>query len=551
LNESCNDGDMPSASRTIPMTDTMLDRTSSSRQRAARGPLLCLLAVVVAMTVMRLVYAGLFELRTDEAYYWTWSKESVLSFLDHPPMIAWFIRFGTALFGDSSFGVRFAGILAMAVTELLLADIVRRVTRDMRAVVLAVLMMEATLYYGLLMAKVAPDVALIPFAMAMLWSLVRLTESGDGRWWLAAGAFGGLALLSKLTVVMFVPGIVAFLLVPSWRMRWLRSSYPWLAVLIALVISSPVLVWNAGHDWASFRFQFIRATTNNAVSLRTLVDFIGLQFGQVGLILFPVLLSASVVTALRGCRRREPAAVLLATCVLVPFLYFAWKSLTLRVGDTWPMFIWPVAIAAAAINLTKLAEDGWSARMVRAARGWTIAAVAVGIPLVVLVFLYCVAAPWNLIGRSDPIGGEAGYDGLAARAVQEMKASGATWIATSDYRVYAMLRWHLKDRVPVIQVNERARFIGFKDPGMDRIRDHAGLYIAQTPDPVRPLLLSAGATLAPLAETDTLFRGTPMKHYAIDKISGWTPQLDPAPGTEFYKWPALAEAGRFTQFAQR
>lgn len=31
-----------------------------------------------------------------------------------------------------------------------------------------------------------------------------------------------------------------------------------------------------------------------------------------------------------------------------------------------------------------------------------------------------------------------------------MKATGATWIATTDYRTYAMLRWHLKDKVPVI-----------------------------------------------------------------------------------------------------
>ena len=61
------------------------------------------------MTPMRLIYAGAIELRTDEAYYWTWSKESALSFLDHPPMIAWFIRFGTAIFGDTNLGVRFAG----------------------------------------------------------------------------------------------------------------------------------------------------------------------------------------------------------------------------------------------------------------------------------------------------------------------------------------------------------------------------------------------------------------------------------------------------------
>src|SRR3569832_318900 len=103
-------------------------------------PWLGVIALIAAMTVMRAVYAGLLDLRTDEAYYWTWSKESVLSFLDHPPMIAWFIRLGTAIFGDTNFGVRFAGLVAMLLTLLLLADIVRRVTHDIHAVILAVLM---------------------------------------------------------------------------------------------------------------------------------------------------------------------------------------------------------------------------------------------------------------------------------------------------------------------------------------------------------------------------------------------------------------------------
>ena len=125
----------------------------------AAPPLLWVALLIAALTAMRLVYAGVLDLRTDEAYYWTWSKESALSFLDHPPGIAWLIRFGTAIFGDTRLGVRFGGIVAMLVTQLLLADIVRRVTHDMRAVILAVLLPEAALYYGLLMAKVAPDTA--------------------------------------------------------------------------------------------------------------------------------------------------------------------------------------------------------------------------------------------------------------------------------------------------------------------------------------------------------------------------------------------------------
>src|SRR6267378_3062878 len=198
------------------------DRSSTKPDNSAFRQLLAVAALIVALTALRMIYASLIDLRTDEAYYWTWSKENVLSFLDHPPMIAWFIRFGTAIFGDTNFGVSFAGILAMLVTQLLLADIVRRVTHDVRAVVLAVLMPEAALYYGLLMAKVSPDIAVIPFAVAMVWALIRLNESGDGRWWLAAGVFAGLALLSKFTVVMMLPAVLAFMLAPDWRRRWLQ-----------------------------------------------------------------------------------------------------------------------------------------------------------------------------------------------------------------------------------------------------------------------------------------------------------------------------------------
>src|SRR6201990_927797 len=170
--------------------------------------------VIAAMTALRIAYAGLIELRTDEAYYWTWSKEHVLSFLDHPPMIAWFIRFGTAIFGDTNLGVRFAGIVAMLITQGLLADIARRVTHDFRAVVLAVLMPEAAVYYGLLMGKIAPDRALIPFAVEVVWAVGVRAPGGCAGWWLAAGIFAGLALLSKFTALMLAPDVLAFMLFP-------------------------------------------------------------------------------------------------------------------------------------------------------------------------------------------------------------------------------------------------------------------------------------------------------------------------------------------------
>jgi hypothetical protein len=516
------------------------DTSRARPDRFASRQWLAVAALIAAMTALRVIYAGATDLRTDEAYYWTWSKENALSFLDHPPMIAWFIRFGTAVFGDTNLGVRFAGIVAMLVTQLLLADIVRRVTHDARTVVLALLLPEAALYYGLLMAKVSPDVAMIPFAVAMLWALVRLTESGDGRWWLAAGVFAGLALLSKFTAIMLLPAVVAFMLVPDWRRRWLVSPYPWAAALIAVALFSPVLIWNAGHDWATFRFQSVRAMATHELSLRTVGDFIGLQFGLVGFILLPVVLSGVTLTAWRGYRRGNAVAILLSTAVIVPFGYFFLKSLTLRVGDTWPMFLWPAGFAATAINVAMLPGEGLPAWMIKSTVRWIHAAIASGIVFVVLVFLYYVVSPWNVIGSADPIGGEAGYREVADRAQAELQKTGATWIATTDYRTYAMLRWYFDGRVPVIQINERGRYQGFRDPGMNLISGHPGLYVGREPDNTGPVWASTTAVREPLERVDRSWRGVVMDTYALEKLTGWTPELSPPKDSPLFKWRVLA-----------
>ncbi len=134
-----------------------------------------------------------------------------------------------------------------------------------------------------------------------------------------------------------IPAVLVFALVPRWRSQWLRSPYPYAAAVIALLLFTPVVIWNMQHDWASFRFQAVRAasaTSEHSWSFRTFGEFIGLQFGLVGFVLLPVVLTGVAMTAWRGFRRGDAIAMLLSTAVIVPFLYFLWKSLSLRIGDT-------------------------------------------------------------------------------------------------------------------------------------------------------------------------------------------------------------------------
>ncbi len=110
------------------------------------------------------------------------------------------------------------------------------------------------------------------------------------------------------------------------------------------------------------------------------------------------------------------------------------------------------------------------------------------------------------------------------------KKTGATWIATTDYRTYAMLRWHFNGRVPVVQINERGRFQGFADPGMDWIKDHPGLYVAREPDNRLPLWDLTTAKRQPLERVERSWRGVVMDTYALEKLTGWTPRAVAATG---------------------
>src|SRR5712671_2343563 len=73
--------------------------------------------LVAVAFLLRLLYITQVELLPEDSYYWNYAQHLDLSYLDHPPMVAWLIWLGTAVFGDSEFGVRISALCCAAVAS--------------------------------------------------------------------------------------------------------------------------------------------------------------------------------------------------------------------------------------------------------------------------------------------------------------------------------------------------------------------------------------------------------------------------------------------------
>ncbi|MEM8834220.1 MAG: glycosyltransferase family 39 protein [Planctomycetota bacterium] len=245
----------------MPLEPTPSTRVDANAPWAGWRGALALIVLVLLARVVFLVFAG-HELSADEAQYWDWSRRLELSYYTKPPGIAWVIGATTALFGDGAFGVRLGAPLFGALFMLASARLAVDLSRNERSAVygaaapLLVPIFQAT---GLLITIDAPLLALWCVGLLASLRFVRaIEESGNVRDTLAWGALTGAALgagaLFKYTALFLLVSVL--LCVLTRVRRWNAPAWSVLAALVAMLGAialtlTPVIVWNAQHDWAS------------------------------------------------------------------------------------------------------------------------------------------------------------------------------------------------------------------------------------------------------------------------------------------------------------
>lgn len=281
------------------------------------------------------------DLSGDEAQYWDWSRQIDWSYYSKGPGVAWVIRASCAIFGDNMPAVRYPAILLGAGTQVLTYLLTRRLFASERLALGVVLLYHlAPLFVaGSVLMTIDPP---FYFCWALATYLAALALFDGRRWaWPLVGVVAGVGFLCKYAMLLWFAPLLLFMLIDRDARRHLRSIGPWSAIAIALLLATPVLAWNARHDWVSFQHVAAQTGATSAARFKpgNVFAFVGGQAGVLGPGLFVIMAFASAYALRPWGVRPEPHArgLRFLACIGLGFLAMTMlASLRAKVQLNWP-----------------------------------------------------------------------------------------------------------------------------------------------------------------------------------------------------------------------
>ena len=319
-----------------------------------------LIWLLAISAVVRGILAAWMEFGNDEVYYWTYALYPDWSHFDHPPMVGWIIQlFSLNLLFDSEFFIRLASVVFMTADTYIIFRIGKEI-KDARTGLYAALLYTASIYAFVITGVfIMPDTPLMLFWLLAVWMVLRviarneaiqdktaLRQAQGPAPLLFFGLFAGLAMLSKYSGVFLWVGLMLYILI--FNRKQLKNPYLYLALLISAVCCIPILYWNIGNDFISFRFHGERVGLFGKPNFSTFGTEIAGEFFYNNPVNF-ILAYVAVITAFKKKLLLEKSVQRLILCIALPLiLVFLFFSLTRPTLPHWnaPAYVLLILLAA-------------------------------------------------------------------------------------------------------------------------------------------------------------------------------------------------------------
>lgn len=440
---------------------------------------------LLAISLFRIYYIlnGPLDLSPDEAHYWEWSRRLDLSYYSKGPMIAYLIYISTLIFGDSVFGVRIMAVIFSALSSIFLYILGKNLYDEkvgfFSAVILQIIPLFST--YGVIFTIDSPFIFLWTVSLLLFCRATNITQSlranpkitnqkptnallspaHDNKkvltgkqqevrknsslvYWCLLGLFVGLGLLTKYTMAFFYLCALLFLLFSKELRRYLFTKDPYIGFIISLMVFSPVIIWNANHDWVTLRHTIGQAHIAEGfeISTRSFFEFLGSQFG----VITPLLLILMAISIWKLRKNREGAFLYWFSVPII--IFFIFKSIQAKVQANWALFGYIAGIIAFSFYYMKrLYSDG---------KGVKILIVLALILSLVITSVAHYSTILNFPINKDPTKILRGWKELGeevTRINEEMSATRPVFIFSDSYQVSSQLAFYIRGHPTTYCIN--------------------------------------------------------------------------------------------------
>jgi 4-amino-4-deoxy-L-arabinose transferase-like glycosyltransferase len=232
-----------------------IEAAAPATSRRPRAPdygtaLLFFLGALLGLRLLAVILART-DLFFDEAQYWAWSREIAFGYFSKPPLIGWIIRAATDVCGNSEACVRAPAPILYAVTSYFVF-LAGRALYDDRIGFWSAIVFATLPGVSFSSGLISTDVPLLACWTIALYGWIKLVETHRLGYAILVGLSLGLGLLAKYAAIYFLlcAGIDA------WRDKEARAALGGdrglVALILALAILAPNLVWNAENGFATF-----------------------------------------------------------------------------------------------------------------------------------------------------------------------------------------------------------------------------------------------------------------------------------------------------------
>jgi len=306
--------------------------------------------LVVCGLLVRILVCVIVQPGFDEAYYGIFSLNLAWGYFDHPPAVAIVAGMGRWLTGSfSPLSLRFGPIILFLFSCSLFYCITKNLFGEFAAKINLVLIHVTPYFLFGMGAFVFPDNALGFFWLLFLFSLIKIKQSNNTRWFILTGVSLGFALLSKYHgILLLVALFINLIIFKEWR-RYLKSPFLYGGLLISVLIFLPNVYWNSQNNWISYLLQFGKSTSGGIkISLNLFSQAV---LGQAGYLL-PWTMFICIYAVILFLKKDDRQNRWLLTFAILPILIFTLIGATRQILPHWPM---PGYIAAVILTSGQMA----------------------------------------------------------------------------------------------------------------------------------------------------------------------------------------------------